>query len=389
MEEEPLIIDRAAAAARLSREQVREWAADKRVFISSVIEGLEDERRAVAQAIRESGAEPVWFEEFGARDQDPEQAYLSEVDLSDVYVGILGSRYGGQDRVTGYSATHAEYLRAVERGLRISVWVMDVDDMAGHQRDFLGEVRTYFTTETADGAERLAARVAARLDTIASEDVAPWCKIGNVILRASSIRDDGETIAVEANVRDQDVAHALLGLRPDGLIGATRPVPVVYGHTVAAARPSSVENEVTAGTSTRFQVTLTRESRQQGPGVLGEASFNTGTSSYSPDDLTEMGIRTALFGEPNPLGRMGFMAEIPDPLTVVRQASVTEENLRPILRLALVEALVGSGRASRIVQLLVGPRARDGQRRLLLEWESPSRYGQPGDRRQVEGAVVL
>lgn len=122
MEEEPLIIDRAAAAARLSREQVREWAADKRVFISSVMEGLEDERCAVAQAIREIGAEGAWFEEFGARDQDPEQAYLNEVDLSDVYIGILGSRYGGQDRATGYSATHAEYLRAVERGLRISVW---------------------------------------------------------------------------------------------------------------------------------------------------------------------------------------------------------------------------------------------------------------------------
>lgn len=389
MEEEPLIIDRAAAAARLSREQVREWAADKRVFISSVMEGLEAERRAVAEAVREIGAEPVWFEEFGARDQDPEQAYLSEVDLSDVYVGILGSRYGGQDPATGYSATHAEYLRAVERGLRISVWVLNVDDMAGHQRDFLSDVRTYFTTETADGPERLAARVAARLETIASEDVAPWCEIGNVILRASSIRDDGATIAVEANVRDQDVAHSLRRLRPDGLIGAARSVPVVYGDTVAAARPTSVENEITAGTSTRFLVTLTRESRQQGQGVLGEASFNTGTSTYSPDDLTEIGIRTALFGEPNPLGQMGFMAEIPDPLVALRHASVTEENLRPILRLGLVEALVGSGRASRIVQVLVGPRARDGRRRLLLEWESPGRYGQPGDRRQVEGTIVL
>ena len=389
VDEEPLIIDRAAAAVRLSREDVREWAADKRVFVSSVIEGLEAERRAVAQAIREIGAEPVWFEEFGARDQDPEQAYLSEVDLSDVYVGILGSRYGGQNPTTGYSATHAEYLRAVERGLRISVWVLDVDDMAGHQRDFLSEVRAYFTTETADGPERLAARVAARLEVIASEDVAPWCKIGNVILRASSIRDDGETIAVEANVRDQDVAHALRGLRPDGYNGVARPVPVVYGDTVAAARPASVENEVTAGTSTRFLVKLTRETRQQGQGVLGEASFNTGTSTYSPDDLTEIGMRTALFGEPNPLGRMGFMAEIPGPLTAVQQGSVTEENLRPILRLGLVEALVGSGRASRVAQLLVGPRSRDGQRRLLLEWESPGRYGQPGDRRQVEGPVVL
>ncbi|MBW3576165.1 MAG: DUF4062 domain-containing protein [Actinobacteria bacterium] len=388
MNDESLIIDRAAAAARLSREQVRDWAADKRVFISSVMDGLEDERRAVAEAIRELGAEPIWFEEFGARDQDPEQAYLSEVELSDVYVGILGSRYGSQDAATGYSATHAEYLRAIERGLRVGVWVLDVDDMAGHQRDFLSEVRTYFTTETVDSPERLATRVAARLDAIASEDVAPWCKIGNVILRASSIRDDGTTITVEANVRDRDVAHALQRLRPDG-VGAARPVQVVFGDTVGAARPTSVENEVTAGSSTRVVVTLTRDGGQRGPGVLGEVSFNTGTSTYSPDDLAEIGIRRALFDEPNPLGQMGFLAHVPEPLGPLRHTGVTEENLRPILRLALVEALVGSGRASRIVRLLVGPRTRDGQRRLLLEWEGPTRYGQRGQRRQVEGTISV
>lgn len=389
MDQEPLIIDRAAAAARLSREQIREWSANKRVFISSVMEGLGAERRAVAAAVREVGAEPVWFEEFGARDQDAEQAYLSEVDMSDLYVGILGSRYGGQDPHSGYSATHAEYLRAVERGLRVGIWVLDVGDMAGHQRDFLSEVRTYFTTETVENSKRLAARVAARIEAIASEDVAPWCRIGNIVLRASSIRDDGTTIAVAARVRDNDVAHALERLRSVDLIGAERPVQVVFGDTVAVARPTLIESEVTAGSSTRFVVTLTRDGRQQRSGVLGEASFNTGTSTYSPDDLTEIGLRKVLFDEPDPLGSMGFMADIPDVLGPLRDAGITEENLRPILRLGLVEALVGSGRASRIVQLLTGARGRTGQRRLLVEWEAPTRYGQGGERRRVEGTVSL
>lgn len=103
-----------------------------------------EERRAAVAAISEVGAEPVWFEGLGGRDQDAEQAYLSEVAASDIYVGVLGSRYGRPDPSTGYSATHAEYVHAVDCGLRIAVWTVEVDDMAGHQRDFLEEIRTYF-----------------------------------------------------------------------------------------------------------------------------------------------------------------------------------------------------------------------------------------------------
>lgn len=382
MPDQPLVVDRASSAVRLSDAQVAEWAADKRVFISSVMEGLGEERRVVAEAVRDLGCRPVWFEEFGGRDQDPEQAYLSEVDSSHIYVGILGTRYGRPDPTSGFSATHAEYLRSVERGLRISVWVLDIDDMEGHQRTFLEEVRTYFTTETVDGADRLAARVTDRLRSIAAEDVAPWCKIGNAILRASTIRDDGTTVTVDADLRDSDVAHALQQLRPDAL-GSGRPVSVVFADTATTARVESVHNTVTAGSSQRFTVTLTRD-RQPG-GAIQEVTYQ----GYSPDDLTAIGLREALFDEPNPIEHGWSFTDVGDPVGPLRQLNLSEESLRPILRLMLTEALVGPGRASRIVQLLVGPPAGGGRRRLLLEWEPPSRYGQPSDRRKVEGTMSL
>jgi hypothetical protein len=100
---QPLIIDRASSAIQLADDEVRAWAAAQRVFVSSVIEGMGDERRAAADAIIEVGAEPVWFEGLGGRDQDAEQAYLAEVAASNTYVGILGSRYGRPDPTTGYS----------------------------------------------------------------------------------------------------------------------------------------------------------------------------------------------------------------------------------------------------------------------------------------------
>src|SRR4051812_14718564 len=106
---EPLIIDRAAAAEIPSADAVREWAYGKRGFISSVMAELPAERQAAADALQAVGATPIIFERFGGRDADPEDAYLGEVETSDIYIGILGRRYG-RPLPTRYSATHTEYL---------------------------------------------------------------------------------------------------------------------------------------------------------------------------------------------------------------------------------------------------------------------------------------
>ena len=105
--EEPLIIDRAAAAEIPSPEAVREWGHGKRAFISSVMEELTNERQAAATAVRTANVLPIKFEQFGGRDADAENAYLGEVETSDIYIGILGRRYG-KPLPTRFSATHTE-----------------------------------------------------------------------------------------------------------------------------------------------------------------------------------------------------------------------------------------------------------------------------------------
>src|SRR5439155_12535934 len=92
--EEPLVIDRSAAAAIPSSEAVREWGHGKQAFISNVMAELPKERQAAALAVRTANAAPAMFELFGGRDADPEDAYLGEVEVSDIYIGILGRRYG-------------------------------------------------------------------------------------------------------------------------------------------------------------------------------------------------------------------------------------------------------------------------------------------------------
>src|SRR5512147_433229 len=92
--EEHLLIDRAAAAEIPSSDAVREWGRGKRAFISSVMAEFQEERQAAATAVRTVNMLPVMFEQFGGRDADPEDAYLGEVGASEIYIGILGRRYG-------------------------------------------------------------------------------------------------------------------------------------------------------------------------------------------------------------------------------------------------------------------------------------------------------
>jgi hypothetical protein len=174
--QEPLLIDRAAAAEIPSEDAVREWAHGRRAFISSVMSELPDERRAAAAAVRAVGGTPVMFEQFGGRDADPEDAYLAEVETSDIYIGILGRRYG-KPLPSRFSATHAEYLHAEKRGLRIAGWCLKANDREGHEESFLNEIRTFHVVPDFLTPDDLRVQVEDRLKAIAAEDLAPWCKL--------------------------------------------------------------------------------------------------------------------------------------------------------------------------------------------------------------------
>jgi predicted ATPase len=64
-----------------------------RVFVSSTLEELAEERAAARSAIEELRLTPVLFE-LGARPHPPRELYRSYLEQSDVFVGIYGERYG-------------------------------------------------------------------------------------------------------------------------------------------------------------------------------------------------------------------------------------------------------------------------------------------------------
>src|SRR3972149_737519 len=103
-----------------------------RVFISSVQKELADERRAVADFIRN---DPLLrrfftvflFEELPASDRRADSVYLSEVERASVYVGLFGNEYGKEDK-KGHSPTEREFDHATIYGKVRLIFVKGADD---------------------------------------------------------------------------------------------------------------------------------------------------------------------------------------------------------------------------------------------------------------------
>ncbi|MGH2572189.1 MAG: DUF4062 domain-containing protein [Actinomycetota bacterium] len=112
-----------------------------RVFVSSVIGGMEPFREAAVRAARALGHEVKRSEDFPAMAESPQQACLAGVREADVVVLLLGPRYG-HPQDSGLSATHEEYREARERRPVLTLVQQGVDKESS-QEAFIKEVRTW------------------------------------------------------------------------------------------------------------------------------------------------------------------------------------------------------------------------------------------------------
>lgn len=85
------------------------------VFVSSTFTDLQEERQAAVSAILKAGHIPAGMELFTAGDKSQWATIREWIDMSDVYMLILGGRYGSIDPLSGKSYTELEYDYAVEK----------------------------------------------------------------------------------------------------------------------------------------------------------------------------------------------------------------------------------------------------------------------------------
>lgn len=94
------------------------------VFISSTYTDLIEERQRAVTAVLDSNHIPAGMELFKANNQDQMKVIRQWIDESDVFMLILGGRYGSLDPATQKSYTHLEYEYALEKNMPIFTLIL-------------------------------------------------------------------------------------------------------------------------------------------------------------------------------------------------------------------------------------------------------------------------
>lgn len=110
-----------------------------KIFISAVQKELKAERRAIKEYIvgnvllREH-FDVFLFEDDPARGKSSEKSYLEEVRKSDIYIGVLGDRYGGSDKGK-MSPTETEFREAQKKHKVVLIYIKGENGARDKARD--------------------------------------------------------------------------------------------------------------------------------------------------------------------------------------------------------------------------------------------------------------
>lgn len=122
------------------------------VFVSSTYIDLREERQTAVEAILMAGHIPAGMELFAAGDESQMNVIKRWIDESDIYMLILGGRYGSIEPKSNKSYIHLEYEYAVETHKPLFAVVVDKEYL---MRDYLIEkVRKNDTLNTVDIIEQ-------------------------------------------------------------------------------------------------------------------------------------------------------------------------------------------------------------------------------------------
>ncbi|WP_373960423.1 DUF4062 domain-containing protein [Vibrio gigantis] len=106
------------------------------VFVSSTYEDLKSDRQAAVSAILKSGHIPAGMELFTSGDQSQMDTIRRWIDESDVYMLILGGRYGSVELTTQVSYTELEYDYALEQGKPLFAVVINEEALEVRVKEF-------------------------------------------------------------------------------------------------------------------------------------------------------------------------------------------------------------------------------------------------------------
>ena len=106
------------------------------MFVSSTYEDLKVDRQAAVSAILKAGHIPAGMELFTSADKSQMDTIRRWIDESDVYMLILGGRYGSVEPATGISYTELEYDYALQQDKALFSVVVDDSALEARVREY-------------------------------------------------------------------------------------------------------------------------------------------------------------------------------------------------------------------------------------------------------------
>lgn len=97
------------------------------IFVSSTSRDLKDERNAIRAVVEDFDMTYVGMEDFVPDEITPADYIREKVDATDMYVGIIGARYGHVEPGSGMSMTEIEYQQAAAGGKPLRIFVQSDD----------------------------------------------------------------------------------------------------------------------------------------------------------------------------------------------------------------------------------------------------------------------
>lgn len=101
----------------------------KTIFISSTYEDLKEFRQKALDVIVSLKQSYEGMEFFGADNRTPLDVMLDKLSYCQLYIGIIGMRYGSIDKSTQKSYTELEYEKARELGIPCLIYIIDEENV--------------------------------------------------------------------------------------------------------------------------------------------------------------------------------------------------------------------------------------------------------------------
>ena len=143
----------------------------KRIFISSVQQEFAKQRAILKKYIAKNPAYRRLFDTFVfeedvvSTDRRTDEVYLDELAKCDIYLGLIGNRYGFQD-ASGISPTEREYDEATRLGLPRLIFVVGSDNTLREEKEtqFLRKISSDLIRSKCDDTDALLPEIYASLD---------------------------------------------------------------------------------------------------------------------------------------------------------------------------------------------------------------------------------